>query len=185
MDYFYQHMGRILRFRGKCLSRLKVSIFTHAHFHEIYTVFNEVVFPFNDAERDTYTYAVLELVNNSLRAHREKNSSRPVEITFRTKSESLLIEVLDYGGGFAPSNLPYDLNQDLRTIDLHNDSFQRYRQIHNNSRFGMGLYIARRAFSGFSIGFIDGAGLVQAWGDPGIIGTRILLTLAGGSHEPG
>jgi anti-sigma regulatory factor (Ser/Thr protein kinase) len=172
-------MSLVLAFREKKLLRLKISIFTHARFQEIYTVFNEIVFPFNQADRETYTYAVLELVNNSLRAHRERSSSQPVEVTFHAKNPRLEVIIEDRGGGFDPSRLPYDLDQDIGLIDLHGEPFQRYRQVHNNTRFGMGLYIAKRAFSGFSLGFIDERGNKLAWGSPEIVGTRILLTLTG------
>lgn len=173
-------MSAVLAFREKNLIRLKISIFIHARFQEIYTVFNEIVFPFNHSERDTYTYAVLELVNNSLRAHREKDSSRPVEVTFRAQSGSIEIAVEDRGGGFDPARLPYDLDQDVSSIDLHGEAFQRYRQKHDNSRFGMGLYIAKRAFTGFSLEFIDEEGELVDWGSSNVAGTRILLTLKGG-----
>jgi anti-sigma regulatory factor (Ser/Thr protein kinase) len=174
-------MSHAFSFRKKILSRLKISIDTKARFQEIYTVFNEIVFPFNHTDREHYTYAILELVNNSLRAHRERDTSRPVQVSFRINNGNVEIEVLDSGGGFDPSRLPWDLNADVRTVDLHGKAFEDYRRTHGNSRFGMGLYIAKRLFTDFSIGFIDEKGTLLDWGAPGIAGTRIFLLLSGGA----
>jgi signal transduction histidine kinase len=168
-----------LKFRKKRVKRLKFEVSPKAQFYEIFTVFHEVDLPCRNPSKDNIMYAVLELVNNSLRAQRECNSHESIKVTFEVDAPRLHVEVLDYGGGFDPSHLPYDVSSDPSNVDLNGDVFQQYRNLHNNTRFGMGLYIARKTFDRFDLGFIDSNHIIHPWGEPGIIGTVIRLSLEG------
>jgi anti-sigma regulatory factor (Ser/Thr protein kinase) len=169
-----------LNFRKKRAKRLHVMISPRAKFNEIFAVLGEIKFSPPLETQENAMYAVLELVNNSLRAHRETNTLQPIRVIFQGSSEGLHIEVIDKGGGFDPSRLPYDLRDEVSGLDLNGDSFQNYRSIHNNTRFGMGLCIAKRFFHDFQLEFLSHDGEPREWGSKDIGGTRIGLFLKTG-----
>ncbi|MDC7224838.1 MAG: ATP-binding protein [Spirochaetales bacterium] len=99
-------------------------------------------------------YSAMELVNNALRAHREKGcAGTPVKLKFSAEEEYLMIEVKDSGGGFDTAELPYDLNTPACQVNLESPAFQKYRERHAYTRFGMGILTARQQADRFSLAF--------------------------------
>ena len=99
-------------------------------------------------------YSTIELINNSLRAQKERgNSHKPIRLKFSAREEYLHIEIKDSGGGFDPAILPYDLNCPPTEVDLESPSFQRYREKYEYKRFGMGILTARQLADTFSLQF--------------------------------
>ncbi|TFG60753.1 MAG: ATP-binding protein, partial [Spirochaetales bacterium] len=133
-----------LIFRQNLYKVLKINIYPHAEFNDILTMLNNIKFTGGNTKQEHIMYAVLELVNNSLRAHREQSVRKPIHIVFSCNEEDLHIEIRDSGGGFNPAKLPYDLNAPVDMIDTNNESFQTYRERFNYKRFGIGLYIAKK-----------------------------------------
>jgi anti-sigma regulatory factor (Ser/Thr protein kinase) len=99
-------------------------------------------------------YSTMELVNNSLRAQKEKDQNNtPVKLKFSALDDSLNIMVMDWGGGFDTALLPYDLNTPAHEVDLESTSFQIYREKYAYTRFGMGLLTARQLADTFDLEF--------------------------------
>ncbi len=161
-------------FRKKRLRELRFNILPHCRIHQIVPVLNAISFYPALANRDHIAYALLELINNSLRAHREKGVNDPILVKLNAGKSHLRIEVKDKGGGFDPHKLPYDLFDTNIPENLNTDPFLQYRRIHENKRFGMGLIIAKRVFHRFTLQFVDQEGQPRPWGDPNIVGTHIL-----------
>ncbi|HON88999.1 MAG TPA: ATP-binding protein [Spirochaetia bacterium] len=117
-------------------------------------------------------YAVLELVSNSVRSHLEKNVQENIHVILSIQEEKLTVNVEDRGGGFNPAVLPYDITFDPDSIDVNSETFQKYREHHNYSRFGMGLLSAKRTFPELKIQFVTQKGVVTSWSEA-VIGTYI------------
>ena len=122
-------------------------------------------------------YAVLELISNSVRSHLEKEVQETIRVVFAIEGTRLVVNVEDRGGGFNPKMLPYDISTDPDSIDVNSDAFQKYREAHKYSRFGMGLLSAKRTFSELQIQFITQHGVVKNWSQA-VIGTHISGTLS-------
>ena len=122
---------------------------------------------------------VLEMVNNSIRAHRENEIEEAFMITFEFNSPELSIAIEDKGPGFDPGQLPYSLAEDPSDLDLKSERFNEYRKKHNFKRFGMGLHLVRKTFSRFNLCFLDSEGQPTAWEDGKICGTRIEVGVGG------
>lgn len=161
-------------FRKKRLRELRFKILPHCRIHQIVPVLNAVAFYPTLEKKDHISYALLELINNSLRAHREKGVKEPILVRLQARSSYLRIEVKDKGGGFDPQKLPYNPFDTRIPDNLNTDPFLQYRRIHENTRFGMGLIIAKRVFHRFTLQFVDPEGHPRPWGDPTIVGTHIL-----------
>jgi anti-sigma regulatory factor (Ser/Thr protein kinase) len=124
-------------------------------------------------------FALLELISNSLRAHRERGVREPVHTVLRFEDGHLTVTIRDSGGGFDPSTLPYDLDGDVQAVDPNDASFQEYQKRNNFQRFGMGLLVARRVFPSFSLAFVDAEGRSVRWGEGAVSGTMIRMSTGG------
>jgi anti-sigma regulatory factor (Ser/Thr protein kinase) len=118
-------------------------------FHNIY--FNGV----DEKRLENIRYSLLELVNNSIRAHKERQEKGNILLRFSMTDEELIITLQDMGGGFSKKNLPYDLDQEVQNIDINNQNFLEYREKHGYHRFGMGLFITKKTFDSFILKFVD------------------------------
>lgn len=166
-------------FRKKKLKRLRLLVSPQAKFSDIFTIFEEIRFFPGEFPRDNVVYALLELVNNSLRAQRETKSLEPILVGFNILGAALQIDIKDQGGGFNPKKLPFDIDSPVANVDINGKTFQEYRKFHKNTRFGMGLYIAKRTFSDFSLAFVDVKGEERTWAEEAaILGTHIRLVHA-------
>ncbi len=168
-------MGNYLVYKDKKSQQLCLKIHPEADFREILNIVNAITFPDTLDNEENIKYATLELINNSLRAHREKREARKIIIHFRTKSETFDISIRDYGGGFDPARLPYDLNSNHELIDHTGPEFQEYQKKHNYKRFGMGLLLAKKTFSYFNLSFFDRHEQPISWEPGQVYGTMIDL----------
>jgi anti-sigma regulatory factor (Ser/Thr protein kinase) len=107
----------------------------------------------------------------------------PVRLHFAGRDSGIHIRVQDWGGGFDPSSLPYDLEAPTEDIDTNAEQFQEYRENHGYLRFGIGLYVAKRTFDRFTLCFIDEDLNEVRWGENGCKGTQIDLEISGVSRE--
>ncbi|MEW5816339.1 MAG: ATP-binding protein [Spirochaetota bacterium] len=166
-----------IEFRKKPYRRLKINIKPIAEFNEILHILNCINFPGLTVNTEHVIYAILELINNSLRAHREKKVERSIKVVLQNSEGRLQILIQDWGGGFDPSKLPYDLNCNPEEIDMNSPVFQAYREKHGYKRFGIGIYVVKKTFTSFRLYFINGAMQEVEWGNGRIAGTCIELTL--------
>ncbi|OQX28868.1 MAG: hypothetical protein B0D92_06700 [Spirochaeta sp. LUC14_002_19_P3] len=81
--------------------------------------------------------ALLELLANSIRAHREKQISSKVKLEIRRNKRCIAISLTDRGGGFSPKKPP-PLAPSAR-----------------NPRFGMGLNLAKKLLPTMNIRFYN------------------------------
>jgi len=102
-----------------------------------------------------------------------------VRTVFRVDDGQLTVTIRDFGGGFDPASLPYDLEEDVRKVDPQGPAFQEYQARNHYQRFGMGLLVARRVFPGFSLSFLDAAGRQVRWGQGTVSGTLISMCTGG------
>ena len=123
-------------------------------FHNLF--FNGI----DEKHLENLRYSLLELVNNSIRAHRERRTDELITLRFSIEDNELIIILQDRGGGFDKSGLPYDLDKDVKDIDINDDSFMEYREKHGYHRFGMGLLVTKRTFDSFKLMFVDREGVL-------------------------
>ncbi|MBU0935785.1 MAG: ATP-binding protein [Spirochaetes bacterium] len=166
-----------LQFQGKNLTSLKMKIPVDGNFGKVLKTFNELGYPAAPVDAERINFAVLELVSNSLRAHREKNIADPVLVELNCTPDSLHITIRDSGRGFDPSVLPYNIDEDVNNIDLMSSRFAAYREQYQNSRFGMGFIATRRIFPHFKLYFIDTGLQPCEWPDQNLHGTVVELAL--------
>jgi len=166
---------RNIIFNKKKYRTVSFKISPRADFKTILDMFNDITLTWSDHELDNYNYAVLELVNNSLRAHRVHRDERPIIVNYSVGESGLKIIVKDKGGGFDPSILPYDLYSPLPDIDLNDEAFQEYRERNHYQRFGMGLYLSKRTFPFFSLIFVNDQDKEVLWGSEDLVGTIVSL----------
>lgn len=158
-------------------STVRINISPTVEFREILKVLNNIYLPdYGGIDHDNIKYAVMELLNNSLRAHREKRVNKTIITTFNTFNSHLTINIKDYGGGFDPGKLPYDLEKDHQEINPQSSSFIEYREKNNYLRFGMGLLLARRTFAYFDLSFFNNYEKQVKWESGEAAGTIIRLS---------
>jgi anti-sigma regulatory factor (Ser/Thr protein kinase) len=171
-----------LEFAERTSQRIVIQVHPQADFREVLTVLEAIKLPEFVANRDNVKFAVLELLSNSLRAHREKREERKIRLVFLTERGCLRVTVRDYGGGFDPARLPYRLNDDIAAIDHTSPSFQEYQRKHGYQRFGMGLLVARRTFDEFRLSFFNTSEEPVDWGSGPVCGTLISCAAKGGAN---
>jgi len=162
--------------------KINLKISPQADFREILQALEALALPDFVSNEQNIKYAVLELVNNSLRAHREKKVEREIVATFTVEPDRLKISVKDFGGGFNPNSLPYKLNEDHSRIDPRNSQFLAYQQKNNYLRFGMGLLLAKKTFPHFELVFFDAQGKPVPWESGRVSGTLINLSIGAYGH---
>jgi len=136
-----------LLYQTKEIKRLNIKISAKASFKVILNSINNITIPGWDLPLEHFHYALLELVNNSLRAHREKDKlEKPIIISLLCTSSGIQIKITDWGGGFDTSRLPFHLDEHYDKIDMQSARFQKYREINQYKRFGMGILSAKKIF---------------------------------------
>lgn len=168
-------MKRYIEYEKKKYHSLILHIQPSTPFQYVLARMNEIEFVGCELPSEHIIYSVLELLNNSLRAHRDKDILEPIVLQFKACTQGFEIFIQDLGGGFDIHSLPYDIHADLEEIDIHDKSFEKYRQRHNYQKFGLGLYLARRTFPYFSLNFFDPGENEVNWGEGNVAGTRIRL----------
>lgn len=164
-----------MRFRGKTLNSVRFRIPPDGNFGEVLSTFNQLQYPHTGVASEQITFAILELLSNSLRAHRDRAVNQPVLVELYVAQRGLLVKIIDRGGGFDPQALPYDLMADVHRVNLMSAAFEEYRRRFDNSRFGMGLIATRKVFPGFKLYFVDDSMQTQSWPSAGIVGTVVEL----------
>jgi len=149
-----------------------------AEYRDILSAFDSIALPTTNLGADNLRFAILELVNNSLRAHRERGVQKEILVDIYCADDLLIIQIRDFGGGFDPGKLPYSLDADVRSVNIMSESFQEYQKKNNFKRFGMGLYIAKKTFDQFLLLFLDGKGAPAPWTPGTTAGTLIRLAIA-------
>ena len=172
-------MGNYFDFQSKQSEQVTVNIHPETDFREILQTLESIRFPDFITNAENIKYAVLELISNSLRAHREKKVDKQVIAVFRAKDTKVDIEVKDFGGGFDPKNLPYPLEAPPETIDQTSDAFEEYQEKHKYLRFGMGLLVTKKTFPFFQLSFFDEEDKPVQWGETEVIGTVVRVSTDG------
>ena len=169
--------GRALSVDGRLSPRVELSVSPRADFRDVIHAMEAITLPPTGVSGDNIKFAILELVNNSIRAHREKNEERDIRIVLSVSDGRLEVEIRDFGGGFNPSALPYDLDADPRSLDLHSAPFDDYQRRNGYKRFGMGIYVAKKTFDRFQIAFLDHTEKPLPWQEGKVAGTLITLSV--------
>lgn len=168
-------------FQSKRYRRIRLNIDPNAGFRRILDMLEQLALPDTSCKADHIKYAVLEMINNSLRAHKVAACRDPIEVAFELSESELRIRVCDRGAGFDPRTLPYSLKSNPYSIDLNAEVFQEYRKRNNYQRFGMGLPLAMRTFDTFRLAFVDDTGREvpwESWNSGLVRGTAITVTKA-------
>ncbi len=168
-------MCRYIEYDKKRYRKLTFHIAPSTDFQKILAQLNKLRFADCKITQEQLIYAVLELLNNSLRAHRERRQNLPIHLYFLSEKKGYEVYLQDWGGGFDPSRLPYDINEEADNIDIHDECFEAYRNKHEHTRFGMGLYLAKRTFNDFKLYFIDEDGMETSWEGETCAGTVVQL----------
>lgn len=162
-------------YKNKYYGQLTFTISAGAPFNAILHQINNIEIPRATLEMEHVRYAILELINNSLRAQREKERNQKILLKVIYKQNNLEFQLKDWGGGFNPKNLPYDIADPYDRINVQSSRFQSYREQHQYRRFGMGLLSCKKVFPRFEIHFHDGNNNIGSY-QPGLTqGTLILL----------
>ncbi len=172
-------MGNYFDFQSKRSDQVALTIHSDADFREILQTLDSVKFPDFVGNTENVKYAVLELISNSLRAHREKKVDKQISAVFRAGDSRIEVEVKDFGGGFDPARLPFNLEEDVQNIDQASREFELYQKKHNYLRFGMGLLVTKKTFSSFELIFFDDEEKPVEWGQGKVNGTLIRVSIQG------
>ena len=142
---------------------VRLTVSPHADFREVIRILGEIRIPPTQVSDEHIRFAILELPNNSIRAHREKGETRDIFVDMTVSDGRFVVAIRDFGGGFDPGRLPYDLDADPSTLDLQSPPFEDYQKRNGYKRFGMGIYVAKKTFHEFRLLFLD----AQDRGRPG------------------
>jgi anti-sigma regulatory factor (Ser/Thr protein kinase) len=169
--------GLALRFQDQSARTIRVSVNPRMDYRKVLRTLEAIEMPPLRVSHDRVRFAVLELLNNSIRAHRERQETRDIRIDMTLSNGSLAISIRDFGGGFDPGRLPYNLAADPSTVDIQAEPFQRYQEQNDYKRFGMGLYVAKKTFESFRLVFLDAQDRVVAWESGRVVGTLVVTSI--------
>jgi anti-sigma regulatory factor (Ser/Thr protein kinase) len=169
-------MGYI-KHNGKKYKSVILRVSRSTDFSVLMEQFNNMDFTgFDDNKLENIRHSLLELVNNSIRAHKERQEDAVIILRFTMTPQELIIILQDKGGGFDKKSLPYDIDLDVNDIDIKNQYLKDYREKHGYIRFGMGLFITKKAFDTFILKFTASDGSLNDRYEKGIsTGTFIEL----------
>jgi anti-sigma regulatory factor (Ser/Thr protein kinase) len=142
-------------------------------FRQIIKTLDHLVLPNKESEARNIKNGLLELINNSLRAHRENKIDKSIIISFECVNTSLKMLIKDHGKGFDPEKLPYHIDKKTNEININSDEFKEYQKKNNYLRFGMGLYLVKKIFNKMEITFHDEQGNIVPWDENKVSGTTI------------
>ena len=166
-----------LQMKGKHSRTIRLSVNPQADFRQVIHTLEEIVLPPVRVNEEHVRFAVLELLNNSIRAHREKGESRDISIDLTISDGKLVVTIRDFGGGFDTGKLPYSLEADPSRLDLHSPEFEDYQKRNGFKRFGMGIYVAKKTFDEFRLVFLDERDQPMSWRPGETAGTLIVLSV--------
>ncbi|HVO39463.1 MAG TPA: ATP-binding protein [Spirochaetia bacterium] len=168
--------GQGLDASGRKTARVQISVSPSADFREIMRELDMITLPPTRVSHHNIRYAILELLNNSIRAHKERGETREISVIVSLADGWLNVSIRDYGGGFDPRKLPYDLTADPQTLDLHSAPFEEYQRKNGYKRFGMGIYVAKKTFDRFTVAFLDEHERPLEWQAGKVTGTLITFS---------
>lgn len=178
-------MIQSLNVDGKKSRTVRVTVNPAADFRGVIHAFDAIRLPKTSIGTDNLKFAILELVNNSIRAHKERKDGRDILVDLTVTEDRLHISVRDYGGGFDPGILPYPLESPASSLDLQSEAFQEYQKKNGYKRFGMGIYLAKKSFEHFQLLFLDEKDSPMSWMPGRISGTLIRLDLPTREEDDG
>lgn len=170
--------GESLHMEGRQSRTIRLSVNPDADFRDVIQTLESISIPPVGVNQEHVRFAVLELLNNSIRAHRERGESRDILLDLTMTDGRLVVSIRDFGGGFDPARLPYDLQADASSLDLHSASFEDYQKRNGFKRFGMGIYVAKKTFDEFRLVFLDSRDRPMTWVPGETVGTLITLSVA-------
>lgn len=156
---------------------IRLSVNPDADFRTVIHAIESIVIPPVPVSQEHVRFAVLELLNNSIRAHRERHEPRDIQLDLTISDGRFMVSIRDFGGGFDTSALPYDLAADTSRLDLHSSEFEDYQKRHGFKRFGMGIYVAKKTFDEFRLVFLDENDQPTPWAPGRTAGTLITLSV--------
>lgn len=157
-------------------ARVQLAVSPHADFREIIRALDSIDFPRTGVSSNNIRFAILELLSNSIRAHRERNVDKEIRLVIAATDGRLSVSIRDFGGGFDPGKLPYDLEADPKSLNLQSPPFEEYQTRHGFKRFGMGIYVAKKTFEHVTIDFFDEQENPMPWQQGKVAGTLITLS---------
>lgn len=166
-----------IAYQGRKYKHIIMNIDGNTSLHSIRERVKGLGFPFIPLDDEHVRYALLELLGNSMRAHQENGTREKITMEFKIQAEKLTITVIDRGGGFDVSTLPYNWNGPIDEIDTDSEKFQEYRKFSQYKRFGMGLLSVRRLFPLFRMSFYDNYGRDVPYSSGTAAGTRVEIVL--------
>jgi len=166
-----------ITFNDKRYKQISFKFNVDTDFREIIKTLDHLRLPNNESEARKIKNGLLELINNSLRAHRENKIDDSIVITFECVDFSLTMKIIDQGRGFDPEKLPYSLKNSIEEININSKEFKEYQEENNYLRFGMGLYLVKKIFNKMNITFHDQAGNIVLWDKNEVSGTTITATI--------
>ena len=169
--------GHSLHMNGKQSRTIRLTVSPHADFRQVIRILGEIRIPPTRVSDEHIRFAILELLNNSIRAHRENNEPRDICVDMTAFDSQLVVAIRDFGGGFDLHKLPYDLAADPSTLDLRSSPFEEYQKKNGYKRFGMGIYVAKKTFDGFRLVFLDSQDRQVSWAPGRVVGTLITLSV--------
>jgi anti-sigma regulatory factor (Ser/Thr protein kinase) len=167
-----------LQMNGKQSRTIRLSVSPQADFRQVIHTLEAIVLPPVRVNEEHVRFAVLELLNNSIRAHREKGEQRDISIDLTISDGRLVVTIRDFGGGFDTGKLPYALEDDPSRLDLHSREFEEYQRRNGFKRFGMGIYVAKKTFDDFRLVFLDDRDRPMSWRPGETAGTLITLSVS-------
>jgi len=166
-----------LKMNGKQSRTIRLSVNPQADFRQVIHTLEAIVFPPVRVNAEHVRFAVLELLSNSIRAHKEKGEPRNISIDLTISDGRLVVTIRDFGGGFDTGTLPYALEADPSRLDLHSPEFEEYQKRNGFKRFGMGIYVAKKTFDDFRLVFLDDRDQPMSWRPGKTVGTLITLSV--------
>jgi anti-sigma regulatory factor (Ser/Thr protein kinase) len=166
-----------LQMNGKQSRTIRLSVNPQADFRQVIRTLDAIVLPPVRVHEEHVRFAVLELLNNSIRAHRERGEARDISIDLTISDGRLVVTIRDFGGGFDTAKLPYALEDDPSRLDLHSAEFENYQKRNGFKRFGMGIYVAKKTFDDFRLVFLDDRDQPMSWKPGETAGTLIVLSV--------
>jgi anti-sigma regulatory factor (Ser/Thr protein kinase) len=171
-------MDQTLWVDGKRSKTIRVKMNPLSDFRGVIHAFDSIRLPRTAIDPENLKFAILELINNSLRAHKERGEERDILVDITIADGRLHLAIRDYGGGFDPSLLPYPLDSDPAALDIHTQAFHQYQEKNGYKRFGMGIYLAKKTFEQFQLIFLDERDIPVSWAPGRIVGTLIRANLS-------
>ena len=95
-----------LQMNDKRSRTIRLSVNPRADFRDVIRTLESITLPRVRVSNEHVRFAVLELLNNSIRAHKEKREPRDISIDLTMTDGKLVVTIRDYGGGSTRESSP-------------------------------------------------------------------------------